>query len=85
MSFLYWSVTGCSVTFDHQTLTVNFYGGIFLPSPHLSDTCNYVELSDLYTVLSDLSVDLPDHYVDLSLIHVQENKSLKSVLALLMP
>ena len=57
---------------------------------HLSD--NYVDLSDLnvvlsdlYVDLSDLYVDLSDLYVDLSLIHLLENKSLKRVLAQLMP
>ena len=50
---------------------------------HLSD--NYVELSDLYVVLSDLYFDLLDNYVDLSPIHLLENKSLKRVLAQLVP
>ena len=50
---------------------------------HLSD--NYVDLSDLYVILSDLKVDLSDLYVDLSLVHLLENKSLKSLLAKLMP
>ena len=49
----------------------------------LSD--NFVDLSDLYVVLSNLYVDLSDLYVDLSLNHLLENKSLKCVLAKLMP
>ena len=39
---------------------------------------NYVDLPDLHVVLSDLNVDSPDIYVDLELIHLLENKSLKT-------
>ena len=82
MSFLYWSVTGCSVTFDHQTLTVNFYCGIFLPSP-VRWLCRLVR--SVYRLVRSLSwlARLLCWLVIYS--RMQENKSLKSVLALLMP
>ena len=37
-----------------------------------------MDLPDLHVVLSDLNVDSPDIYVDSELIHLLENKSLKT-------
>ena len=45
---------------------------------HLSD--NYNDLSNFYVVLTDHHDELSDLYVDLSLIHLLENKSLKCFL-----
>ena len=42
---------------------------------------NYVDLSDLYVVLSVLDVAFSDLSFDLSLIHLLENKCLKRALA----
>ena len=50
---------------------------------HLSD--NFVDLPDLHVVLSDINVDSLDIDVDSEPIHLLENKSLKRVLAQLMP
>ena len=50
------------------------YGSIFLPSL----VSNFVDLSDLYVALSD-------PFVNLSLIHLLENKSYKRVLGQLVP